>query len=218
MSIPNLNGVETPVPGLVLTFLPYDRDSIIGSLEQRATGPRPNTEPLDSLFRLFRGPFTELLQLTALDERLRQLRDSLTPSGSTPQDAPPGSRLAAVRDSLAAMAPALARARAAMERTRTTLWPAIDSLRTAVRRWENATYQGYDSIVSSLAERKLANPVADTTGPTGWAEIALTRGRWWVTARSIDPRDPNAEWYWNVAIEGDTVFLSPRTGRNRPRY
>lgn len=218
VTIPNLEGVETPIPNLVLTFLPYDRDSVIQSLEARAPGPRPNTTELDSLFHLFRQPFGEFLKLSAADERLRRTRDSLVATGQSAQEAAAGSPLAIARDSLAAIAPALSRARAALDRARATLWPAMDSLRSEVRQWESSAFQGYDTLVAGLPGRRLANPVADTTDAGGWASIQLTEGPWWVSARSIDPGDPNAEWYWNVRIEGDTVYLNPRTGRNRPRY
>jgi hypothetical protein len=30
--------------------------------------------------------------------------------------------------------------------------------------------------------------------------------------------DPNAEWYWNVPVQGDSLILSPENGRRRPRY
>jgi hypothetical protein len=218
VTIPNLEGVETPIPNLVLTFLPYDRDSVIQSLEARASSPRPNTAELDSLFHRFRQPFSAFLALSAADERLRRTRDSLVATGQSAQEAPAGSPLAIVRDSLAEIAPALGRARAALDQARATLWPVMDSLRSQVRRWENTAFQGYDTLVAGLPGRRMGNPVADTTDAGGWATIELTDGAWWVTARSIDAGDPNAEWYWNVRITSDTVSLNPRTGRNRPRY
>jgi len=60
--------------------------------------------------------------------------------------------------------------------------------------------------------------VTDTTGSTGWAGLTLPAGRWWIYARAWDTSDPNAEWYWNVPVQEDTVLLSSRTGRRRPRY
>ena len=218
VTIPNLEGVETPVPNLLVTFLPYDRDSVIQSLDAKAPTPRPHTAALDSLFRAFRTPFSAFLGLSAADERLRRTRDSLVAAGQSAQEAPAGSRLAQVRDSLAAMAPELARARAALDQARERLWPVMDSLRAAVRDWERQAYAGYDTLVARLPGRQLANPVADTTDPGGWADIELTDGTWWVTARTIDPSDPNAIWYWNLRVDRDTMLLTPRTGRNRPRY
>jgi hypothetical protein len=217
VTIPNLDGVETPLTGLVVAFLPYDRDSIIQSLEARAPTQRPHARELDSLFRGFREPFTGFLRLAAAQERLQRESDSLGRLGDLP---PPSSaaRLTQVRDSLSRLAPEVAAARAALDRARASYWPAIESLRTAARDWSKTTYAGYDSIVRRTPGRRLANPVADTTDPGGWATIELPNGRWWVTATSIDPTDPNAEWYWNLELQRDTVLLSPRTGRNRPRY
>src|SRR4030067_1153969 len=34
--VPDLSGVDTPLPGVVITALPYDRDSILSALEGRA--------------------------------------------------------------------------------------------------------------------------------------------------------------------------------------
>jgi hypothetical protein len=207
VSIPNLDGVETPVPGLVLTFLPYDRDSVIASLEQKAP-PRPKARELDSLFAAFRGPFLALLEAdrdqTRLTERVKTL--SAGPERSL------------VEDSLRAATARLTGARAVMDRARATLWPAMDSLRAVMKQWERATYRPYDSIVSELVQDRMFNTVADTTDPMGWAIMHLPRGTWWVTARAVDLRDPNAEWYWNLPVKGDTLFLDPRSGRNRPRY
>lgn len=212
VSIPDLDGVETPVPDLLVTFLPYDRDSILTMLETKA-GPRPHAAELDSLFARFRAPFRGLLHLAALRDRLVRARDSLAAAG------PPGSaRLEAINDSLTRLVPELARARTALDRARAAYWPRMDSLRQEARRWNAAAYAGYDSIVRELPGRRFATPVADTTDARGWATARLTQGRWWVTARSVDPSDPNAEWYWNVAIERDTVLLNSHTGRNRPRY
>jgi hypothetical protein len=211
VTIPDLSGVETPVPNLLVTFLPYDRDSVIAALEAQA-GPRPHAAELDSLFRLFRAPFTAFVQVAAVRDRLARERDSLAAAGAA------GPRAATVADSLARLEPEVQRARAALDRAREAYWPRIDSLRLAVQAWSTAAYAGYDSIVRVLPGRRVATPVADTTDARGWATVELTDGRWWATARSLDPGDPNAEWYWNVPLERDTVLLNSRTGRNRPRY
>lgn len=120
--------------------------------------------------------------------------------------------------SMAPAAESLSAARAALDRAREQLGPAMETSRAVVRQWEDSVYRDYSLITRSMGERVFANPVADTTDAVGWATITLTNGRWWATAHSIDPTDPNRQWYWNVAITGDTVFLSPQTGRRRPRY
>ena len=199
VTIPNLDGVETPVPDVVLTFLPYDRDSVVRALVAKAR-PRPHTQELDSLFRAFREPFGAYLRVAASMDRLKAARDS------------------ASSDSIAALEPELARLRAGLDRARDTLGPRIDSLRAIGKQWESETYKGYAGMGRALRARAYVNPVADTTDFGGWATIPLPKGDWWITARTIDPRDPNGEWYWNVPIRGDTVRLDPRTGHNRPRY
>ncbi len=197
VSIADLEGVETPVPGLMVSFLPYNRDSIVTALEGKA-GPRPYTRELDSLFHGFQVPFAEYLKANARFERLRS-------SG-------------APADSVTRASKAMTTARTALGRAREQLWPAMTKYRAVVRQWEDSVFRDYALITRSMGERVFANPVADTTDSLGWATITLTDGRWWATARSIDPTDPNREWYWNVAIAADTVFLSPQTGRRRPRY
>lgn len=216
VTIPNVDGVETPVPDVVLTFVPYDRDSVLQLLEAKA-GPRPHTQELDSVFRAFRAPFTAYLAVTLRKDRLKAARDSLQ-SLESPREGSQEPQLAAIRDSLKALEPERNRARIALEKARAALVPRMDSLRQDVNRWQSLAYLGYDSIVRRLRERAFVNAVADTTDFGGWGTIRIPAGRWWVTARTIDPKDPNAEWYWNVRIDRDTVRLDPRTGRNRPRY
>jgi len=198
VSIPGLDGASTPLPNLVVAFLPYDRDSVIAMLESRAE-PRPHTAELDSLFAAFRTPFGALIAASARLDRLRAA----------------GARAA---DSLPAAEADVARARAALATARERYWPTMDSLRRDVQRWQNATYAGWDSIIRQLPGRQLANSVADTTDATGWARIELPNGNWWVMARSIDPTDPNAEWYWNLPVTADTLRLDASTGRRQPRY
>ena len=74
VSIPGPDSVETPVTGVGLVALPYDRDSVLAALEANARSPRPDTAALDSLFRAFRGPF---VNYTGTVQRTERLRDSL---------------------------------------------------------------------------------------------------------------------------------------------
>jgi hypothetical protein len=65
VSIVGPDSTETPVPGVVLTAAPFDRDSIFRALEQRAAAPRPHVAELDSLFAAYRGPFLALAAASA---------------------------------------------------------------------------------------------------------------------------------------------------------
>jgi hypothetical protein len=214
VSIPGPDSLETPVTGVGLVALPYDRDSVLRSLEQRARTPRPPTAAIESLFAAFRGPFAAYSSATI---RLGHLKDSLS------RDAPAYAQHYAVfnrlTDSLRVAQARADQARVALDRERRRFSERGDSLRLRMRQWEDSTYQGYDSLVQGLARRAGREPVTDTTGADGWAHLTLRPGRWWIYARSWDATDPNAEWYWNVpAPAGDTLLLSSRTARRQPRY
>jgi hypothetical protein len=221
--VPDLNGVETPLPGVEVAALPYDRDSVLRALEGRASTGRPHTRELDSLFQAFRQPFLAFARGAWQLELLHRLRDSLTAHRQKATPDSPGARelerrLVALDDSLRRLAPELEHRRAALGAARDTLWPRIVRLQPDVRRWELSTYAGYDTIVRGFVRDRLRLGLADTTNATGWAELQLSAGRWWLYARSPDPQDPNAQWYWNVPASGDTLRLRPATGRHLPRY
>ena len=223
VSIPGPDTVETPVTGVGLVALPYDRDSVLRQLETAARNPRPPTAPLESLFAQFRGPFNAY---SAATFRLGKLGDSLAAVkgqlDTLPRDAPAYSRFYGVfsrlSDSIQTAQNRAERTRADLDRARRDFVTRSDSLRFRMRQWEDSTYGGYDTLVRGLARRAGREPVSDTTGADGWAHLTLAPGRWWVYARSWDATDPNAEWYWNVPVEDDTLLLSSRTARRQPRY
>lgn len=208
--IPNERGVETPVAGARLAFLPYDRDSVLGALDNLAASPRPDTSRLDSLFQAFRVPFGRYLSVAADHERVSRARDSLTEAGANPES------LQSLTDSLERLAPLLAAARRDLDAVR-ALMPAADSLRLQVAAWEDGAYAGYDSVTRALVRQSHRAAVNDSTGPAGWKTVELKKGRWWLYVRAININDPNAQWYWNVPVIGDTIILSPANGRSRPR-
>jgi hypothetical protein len=223
VSIPGPDSLETPAAGVGVVALPYDRDSVLASLEARAPTPRPPTAALESLFAKFRGPFTAY---TSTIYAAGKLRDSLSLvrkqwdmlSRQAPQYRLFHRRLLLLSDSVAAADARAERARLALDRARSEFVSRSESLRTRVRHWEDSTYRGYDSIVDNLTTRRHQDAATDTTGPTGWAHLSLGPGKWWLYARAWDTSDPNAEWYWNVPVDDDTLLLSSRTGRRRPRY
>jgi hypothetical protein len=222
VSIPGPDSVETPVTGIGLVALPYDRDSILSQLDAKAKSPKPATGPLDSLYARFRGPFVEYSSATF---RLGKLRDSVAMAQhaldslgrDTPEYGMLYARFGRLNDSVAAADARTKTAHTALDKARQTLVTQSESLRAAVRQWEDSTYRGYDSIVRGLTRGRDA--VTDTTGPDGWAHLHIGPGKWWIYARSWDATDPNAEWYWNVPVAADdTVMLSSKTGRRQPRY
>lgn len=223
VSIPGVDSLETPAIGVGVVALPYDRDSVLAGLETRSGSRRPHTAALDSLFARFRGPFTTyttaayaVAQLRDSIDLLRRQLDSMPPA--TPQYRALDARYGEMSDSFARFERRAERSRVVLDRARAEFVSRSESLRSAVRQWEDSTYQGYESIVESLSKARRREPVTDTTDARGWARFSLPPGRWWLYARAWDTSDPNAEWYWNIPIEGDTMLLSSRTGRRRPRY
>ena len=223
VSILGPDSVESPVSGIGLIALPYDRDSVLAALEASAATPRPDTTELDSLFRAFRGPF---VRYTAAVRRTERLRDSLDAVrarlDSLPRDTPGYRELYAgfsrLDDSLAVARTTTERAREALDRARTEFARRGESLQARLRHWEDSTYRGYDSITRSLTARRRQEPRSDTTNAEGWAHFTLPAGDWWIYGRSWDATDPNSEWYWNLPVTDDTLLLSSRTGRQRRRY
>jgi hypothetical protein len=223
VSIPGPDSLEVPASGVGVIALPYDRDSVLASLEARASRPRPHTAALESLFAGFREPFTSYTKTvyatTRLQDTLAQLQRQLdTTRRASPEYRILQSRLASVSASLDSTQARSERARSVLARARANFVGRSESLRTAVRLWEDSTYRGYDSIVENLTKTRGLEPTTDTTDATGWARLSLPRGRWWIYARAWDTSDPNAEWYWNIPVTGDTVLLSSRTGHRRARY
>jgi hypothetical protein len=221
--VPDLAGVETPIPGVVVAALPYDRDSLIETMERRVPTGRPHTQALDSLFQAFHGPFLGMSRAAWRVEQTSRRLDSLdTALKAAPPGSPAAQELAAARrgfaDSLAVQSTALDRARSALGAARDTLWPRIERLRAEARAWDSTTYAGYDTLTRSQTTGKMRMISSDTTGATGWATLRIRPGTWWIHTRAPDPQDPNVEWYWNVPLNGDTVRLNPATGRLRPRY
>lgn len=177
------------MPGVRLVLVPYNRDSILKVLENRAPSPRPSTTELDSLFQAFREPFNAYLTAS------RRRRE----------------------DSTAETVAAAEHARQELARVRALVSPRADSLRTRIAAWEDTAFAAYDSITASLVRR--GQPaVIDSTRADGWATVTVPGRNWWITARAINLQDPNTEWYWNVPAAGDTIRLSPQNGRARPRF
>lgn len=220
--MPDLNGVATPLPGVVVTALPYDRDSLLSAMEQRAGLPRPHTQELDTLFQAFRTPFLAFARVAWRVEQLRRTRDSLATrrvaAAGSPAIGELDGRLHATEDSLRQLEGDLNSTRAALAAARNALWPRIERLRGEVQRWELTTFAGYDTAVRSITRDRLVLGLSDTTDANAWVRLVLTGGRWWIYARSPDPQDPNAHWYWNVAATGDTLRLTASNARHLPRY
>ncbi len=214
VTIPDATGTMAPAGGVTVMALPYDRDSLLRSMENEAATPRPHTAELDSLFQLFRGPFSESTRLAVLVERLR---DSLRAVESDPTRQ---GQAATLQDSIAVLERARSEASQRLAAIREQVGPRIDSLRAEVRAWEAETFRNWAETTRSLSSGKLVAGIMDTTRRDGTARLYLPpSGRsWWVYGRSFNSGDPNSEWYWNLPLSGSTMILDTSTGQLRPRY
>ena len=223
VEVPDLEGHLTPVASLPLVVLPYDRDSLLAELGATASGTRPDTAALDSLFAAVRAPFNEYLRAVA---HAAMLRDSLARLRRRIELEPRGS--AAYRGgyrTFTVLADSLARAERLIAKTQVTLStaeqlvaPLLGRLRQAMTRWEDSTLRSYDSLTAMRARQAGRRPVHAQTGANGSVALRLPEGAWWVYSRAPQVGNPYAGWYWNVRITGDSVRLTPATGRLRPCY
>src|SRR4051812_9512468 len=144
---------------------------------------------MDTLFARFRQPFVvySITSYTAgkLRDSLTRLRQRIDSAG---RDNPNAQTLHAtfshLSDSLASVERRQERARVTLARARSEFVSRSDTLRRAIRQWEDSTYTGWDSIVENLAKQRGQAPVTDSTDATGWARLTVTPGKWWVYARA----------------------------------
>ena len=223
VAIRDLEGRRAPVAGLPVVLLPYNRDSILASLAARSPMRRAETRTLDSLFASFRGPFAILFRET---DQAARLRDSLAALRRRIDAEPRNTKhyrtlylaFATAADSLNSVerraAEASQRAGAAMKR----VGPRIELLRRAMTRWEDSTFRSYEGLVTALSARLGRTRIELVTGADGRLATRLPPGPWWVYARAPDPADPNAGWYWNLPLRGDSFDLDPSSAEHRPCY
>lgn len=195
--IPDGAGVPVPIEGMRITLVPWDRDSILGEVEAGMVLPRPPTDTLDRLFQVFRAPYREFLAATLRWNTL-------------------AARSNAPADSLALADSARRAAAQRLDRVREQVQPAIDEARARVRQWDALATARFNTTLASISRPWSA--IIDSTRAGGWVRLTMPPGRHWVVARAISAQDPNAEWYWNLPATDDTIRLTDRTGRLRPRY
>lgn len=182
-----------------MTAAPFDRDSLRRALEGAGPGVALERTTLDSLFSEFRVPFLAFFNARLARDSARQQGDS------------------------AALSRADARyekAQAELDAARARLTPKIDSLRQVIRLWEDTTYARFPVLADSLRDASGHALISDTTDANGVVSLHLPKSEagWWITASSWNVLDPNALWYWNAPVTGDSLVLDQRSGSLRARY
>lgn len=214
-----------PVEDAVVTFVPYDRDSIFEVLAQRADEPEPEIpedlrQQFDQVIEAQQewrdaeaqwGESRDQLQqirnrMDGLDERSREYLQLFERFEQTEQRV---NSLDARRQQLFQRFDSLQKATVSR----------ADSVRAVITTWEEEAFRSYTDISDSiLAAEGVEEIPTDTTGAQGYASVKLPSGDWWVYARHTP--GPFEELYWNVPIDpsqSDTLVLSRENAESRPR-
>ncbi len=216
-------GEASPVEEMVVTFLPYDRDSIFSALDQRADTPRPEIpQSLRDQFDRIVDMRTEWRQA---EDEWSSVRDSLEGLSGQMEGMDQTSReYMELFDQFEALEERVG----ALERRKDRLFERYDSLqrevvnrsdsiRAEIRNWEENAYHGYLDITDSIERAKGVEVRRDTTDSQGIARASLPGGDWWVYART-EP-GPYEELYWNIHVvpgQVDTLRLSRENAELRP--
>jgi hypothetical protein len=226
--IPQADG-EAPMAlaDLPVRLLPYDRDAIFDSLEAAYEQPEPPIPP--EILQAQQQVQQAQAEWRETEERWATVRDSLSTLSEqlqqmqqrglrgTPQYGQLFERFGRLE---AEERQVNQTTRAAFQRfdqmQRATLTRA-DSIRLAQEAWAERAFADFPAVVEARLLESGVEEAADTTGPSGFAQLRVPEGRWWVYARFLLPYE---ELYWNVPIEvtGDSVHirLTPENADRRP--
>lgn len=216
-------GEASPVEDMVVTFLPYDRDSIFDALDQQAETQRP--EIPQSLRDQFDQVMEAQREWNDAEDAWNRVRDSLeTLSGQMEGLDRTSTEYMRLFDRFEALEGRVG----AMERRKDRLFQRFDSLQRAVvqrsdsvraeiRNWEEEAYHGYVDLTDSILRAENVEIRRDTTDAQGIASASISSGDWWIYARTAP--GPYEELYWNIHVmpgQVDTVRLSRENAEVRP--
>lgn len=219
-------GETTPLSGLEVRYLPYDRDVIFDSLQ--AAAGRPEPAPPDSLIELQSAIAEAQAAWSAATERWNTARDSLRAINTRLENLPRQS--AEYRLLFRDFGDQEGRS-AAAERQMNTLFAEYTELQQRYtaqaqeysllhEQWGDEAFADIQSVIEARIEAAGREEVYDTTDANGIARTALPKGQWWVSTRYELIYD---ELYWNEPIEvagGDPVqlILNRANADRRPVY
>lgn len=212
----------TPVSGLEVQFLPYDRDSVFVSLAAAAPTPEPQMPAdlqtqRDSVLVLQEVWRDLETRWNAVRDSLRQLSDQLSGMDSRSREYV---QLYQRFSPMEGRERSLNRQRQEAFDVFTALQEAasarVDSFVVVLTAWEDQAFESYPDVESDLLAALGQDVVFDTTGAEGRVTTSLGDGDWWVHARVSAAL---GELYWNVPVAGaDTVRLTPQNADLRQVY
>lgn len=214
-----------PVEGNVVTFLPYDRDSIFAAMTERAEEPEP--EVPEDLLEQYDQVQEVGRQWRQAEQAWSQARDSLKGLSTRMDQLDTRSReyleLYKKFDQLEGQVNSLKQRKNQLFERFDSLQKATlsraDSMQAVIRSWEDEAFAGYVDITDSILEDKGVEIVRDTTDEQGYVTTSLGAGDWWVYTRH-EP-GPFEELYWNLHLrpgEADTLVLSRENAEVRRKF
>lgn len=217
-------GEMQPEEDLVVTFLPYDRDSVFAALAESAPDPEPQV-PQD-LQVTFDSVTALQEQWRVADTQWAEVRDSLQRLSDRLQGMDQRSR--EYRELFDRFG-ALERRERALNGEKTQAFQAFtnlqqqalsraDSIRAVRESWADVAFQEYLSVEDSILETGGKELYQDTTNAEGVVSRRLPGGTWYVHTRI--PVGMFDEYYWNVSFDPaqtDTLRLTPENAERRLR-
>lgn len=209
----------------VVTFLPYDRDSIFSAMTERAEEPEPEV-PQD-LIEQYDQVQEAGRQWRQAEQAWSQARDSLKGLRQRMDQLDRRSReylqLFKEFDQLEGQVSSLKQRKNQLFERFDSLQKATlsraDSMQAVIRSWEDEAYAGYVELTDSILQEKGVEIVRDTTDEQGYVTTSLSGGDWWVYTRH-EP-GPFEELYWNIHVrpgQADTLVLSRENAEVRRKF
>lgn len=216
-------GEPSPVEEMVVTFLPYDRDSIFDAMAQRADTPRPQIP--QTLRDQFDSVIMAQNEWRSAEDEWSRVRDSLEALSQRMEGMDQTSteymRLFDRFEQLESRVGALERRKDRLFQRFDSLQREVvrrsDSIRAEINNWEEEAYHGYIELTDSILRAEGVEIHRDTTNARGVARASLPGGDWWVYARTSP--GPYEELYWNIHVvpgQTDTLRLSRENAEVRP--
>lgn len=198
---------DTPLTGLEVTALPFDRDAIRDSLAAASEVPRPQFPELEVELAEYTPPDISGFDDSAvpwqvIHDSVQQLADSLMGVGTS--RSPTYARAyARLREQYRRLAESTADRNASI-RARfgeyTDLANRAALAADILRAWEGTAFAGFpelaDSAMSTVG-RGIHNAETDSDGN---AFFSLEPGKWWIVASCVHPQNPFKKYYWNVPV------------------
>lgn len=214
VSLEQEEGEATPLSGVAVYLLPYDRDAIFDSLAQAHGEPEPPIP--DSILRLQEEIAVAQDQWQEAESRWNTVRDSLKQISDRlrgmSRASPDYVRLFRAFNELEAQeSEAQRRSQEAFQRftrLQSVVAQQSEEIRLLREQWAEEAFAGVDEAIDARLKELNREEQVDTTGSRGIATFQPRPGAWWVHARY---ELPYSELYWNERIEvasGDSTHVS----------